>query len=170
MRGLRSWAALTVAGVLAAACGGGSSDGEEVRIRPAEVRRFLEQDLNEGAQTPVDVTGVRCPRTTTEGDTARATCEVTIDGTAVDLAVERTGGRFARTEAVVVVPSLETFVAAQYDARLGLAVLVDCGEAELLPVVPGETIACTATDGQGATLAPVVVVEDLAGKVSVTLT
>jgi hypothetical protein len=171
MRGIRHWvgAALLVA-LAVAGCDGGSSGEEEAEIRPRAVRRFLDEDLNQGAQTPVEVTDVRCRRTVTKGNTSRATCEVTINGTPVDLAIERTGRRFARSQAVVVVPSLEMFVTAQYDARLGLAVLVECGEEQLLPVKPGGTIDCTATDGEGAQLTPVVTVDDLAGRVTVALT
>ena len=173
MRGARHWVGVVlVIAVVAAGCGGDSSgadDEEQARFRPGPVRRFLDQDLNEGAQTPVEVTGVRCPPAVAEGRTDRATCKVTINGVPVELDVERTGRRFSRTQAVVEVLRLETFVMTQYDARLGLAVIVDCGPEELLPVAPGDTIDCGATDGEGAKLTAGVTVEDLAGKVTVTL-
>ncbi|MGH9034081.1 MAG: hypothetical protein ACRDZV_18315, partial [Acidimicrobiia bacterium] len=112
----------------------------------------------------------RCPRTVTRRSTARASCRVTINGTPVALDIERSAkGRFSRGEAVIVVPGLEAFVASQYDARLGLAVIVDCGPEELRPVEPGATIECTATDADGAVVTPVATVEDLDGRVTVAL-
>ena len=153
-----------------AGCSGGSSDDSEDVLRPRDVRRFLERDLNEGAVTPVEVSGVRCPRTVTKRSTARAACQVTINGTAVELNIERSGtGRLSRGEAVIDVPKTEQFVAGQYDARLGLAVIVECGPEVLLAVAPGATIDCTATDADGSAVAAVVTVQDLAGLVTVAL-
>lgn len=158
----------------AAACAGSDSsdDDAERRIRAVEVRRFVDRDLNEAATTPVEVTDVRCPwtRTATDDGTTRAACEITINGAPVELTIERAGGGLARLEAVLVVASLEAFVADRYDTRLGLVVAVDCGAGELLPVAPGSTVACTATDIEGTTLTPVVTVEDLDGRVTVEVT
>lgn len=155
--------------LVVAGCSGGSPE-EDDALKPREVRRFLDRDLNEGAITPVEVGDARCPRTVTKGNTARASCQVTVNGTSVELTMERSGkGRLSRREAVIVVPSLEGFVAGQYDARLGLSVVVECGPEELLAVEPGATIECTATDADGAAVAPVVTVEDLDGLVSVAL-
>ncbi len=156
--------------LMAAGCNGGSSSDGSDALVPRQVRRFLDRDLNEGAVTPVEVTDVRCPRTVTRRSTARASCRVTINGTPVALDIERSAkGRFSRGEAVIVVPGLEAFVASQYDARLGLAVIVDCGPEELRPVEPGATIECTATDADGAVVTPVATVEDLDGRVTVAL-
>ena len=155
--------------LVAAGCNGGSSD-ESDDLKSRQVRRFLDRDLNEGAVNPVAVTDVRCPRTVTRRDTARAVCQVTINGTPVELNIERSRqGRLSRREAVIVVPKTEEFVARQYDARLGLAVIVECGAEELLAVEPGATIQCTATDADGAAVTPVVTVDDLDGVVTVAL-
>lgn len=168
---------VALAGALGAAACDGASDSDSAsdddgRIRAGEVRRFLDRDLNAAATTPVAVTDVRCPwrRTTMDAGTARAACAVTINGTPVELAIERADGELVRHEAVLVVPTLEGFVAGQYETRSGLAVAVDCGAEELLPVAPGSTVACTATDIEGATLTPVVTVEDLDGTVTVDVT
>jgi hypothetical protein len=171
MRPLRHWVGGALVVVVAATgCSGGSSDDSEDVVRPRAVQRFLERDLNESAVTPVEVGDVRCPRTVTKGNTASAACQVTINGTAVELNIERSGkGRLSRREAVIVVPKTEEFVAGQYDARLGLAVIVECGPEELLAVAPGATLDCTATDADGSAVAAVVTVQDLAGLVTVAL-
>jgi hypothetical protein len=160
---------LLVVLLVAAACDGGSSEGSD-DIEARQVRRFLDRELNDGAVNPVTVTDVRCPRTVTRGETARATCRVTINETPVELDIERAAnGRLARREAVVVVPTLEAFVAGQYDARLGLAVIVECGPEALLAIEPGATVECTATDAEGAAVTAVATVEDLDGLVTVAL-
>lgn len=169
MRPLRHWVGGALVVLLAAAgCSGSSEESND--LAPREVRRFLDRDLNEAAAIPVEVSDVRCPRTVTRGNTARAACQVTINGTGVELNIERSAkGRLSRNEAVIVVPRTEQFVASQYEARLGLAVLVECGPEELLAVAPGATIDCTATDADGAAVAAAVTVQDLAGLVTVAL-
>jgi hypothetical protein len=170
MRPLRHWVGGALVVLLAAAGCSGSSDEGDDALKPREVRRFLDRDLNEGAVTPVEVSDVRCARTVTRRNTARAACQVTINGTGVELNIKRSGkGRLSRNEAVIVVPRTEQFVTSQYEARLGLAVLVECGPEELLAVAPGATIDCTATDADGAAVAAVVTVQDLAGLVTVAL-
>jgi hypothetical protein len=171
MRVRRHWTGgVLIVLLVAAGCNGGGSSDKSDDLRPRQVRRFLERDINEGAVNPVEVTDVRCPQTVTRRNTARAACQVTINGTPVEVNIERSGnGRLSRREAVIVVPSLEAFVAGQYDARLGLAVIVECGPEELLAIEPAATIQCTATDADGVAVTPVVTIEDLDGLVTVAL-
>lgn len=153
--------------VAAAACS--SSDGGDETVSRTRIQRFLERDLPPEGAAPIEIDQVRCPRRAERGKITTYTCSVTIQGTPVEVHVDERNEELTRREAVLVVATLEAFVVQQYEAQLGVAVTAECSPDALLAVDPGESVACTATDAEGATQTAQVVVEDLDGNVTLDL-
>jgi hypothetical protein len=153
--------------VAAAACN--SSDGGDDTVGRARMQRFLERDLPPEGAAPIEIDQVRCPRPAERGKTTTYTCSVTIQGALVEVHVDERNDELTRREAVLVVATLEAFVVQQYEAQLGVGVMAECSPDALLAVGPGESVACTATDAEGATQTAQVVVEDLDGTATLDL-
>ena len=153
----------------AAACNISSSSGGDEALGSERIERFLERDLPQEGAPKIDVTAVECPRRVERGGTTTFTCSITVGDGTVAVRVDQEGDRLTRREAVLVVATLETFVQQQYEVQLGVGVVAECSPDALVAAEPGGAVECTATDAEGATQTAQLLVDDLAGNVTVDL-